>query len=146
MTSFLYNTKNGVSIIDSIPHCHSEYAFKRGKNQEMSLRYYIEDKVGVCIIDSIPHCHTKMLCQHFMYCLTTVDSDWKTAEFKYNTLIMYLVCYILANLSRRLIFELIVYTGIRRPSVRRPRPTLVAIATYSFRRLIMGKVEIDNFC
>ena len=92
--------------------------------------------------------------------------------------------------SRRLIGELIVYTGIRRPSgvrpssVRRPstfsndisseavRPilsilrtkhlqvggtksnvfysgrirTLVAMATYSFHRLIMEKVEIDNFC
>ena len=24
--------------------------------------------------------------------------------------------------------------------------TLVATATYSFHRLIMGKVEIDNFC
>ena len=24
--------------------------------------------------------------------------------------------------------------------------TLVAMATYSFHRLIMGKVEIDNFC
>ena len=61
LTSFLQKTKNGVSIIDSIPHCHSEYALERGKNQEMWLRYYIEDKVGVCIIDSIPHCHTKML-------------------------------------------------------------------------------------
>ena len=81
-------------------------------------------------------------CQHFMYCLTTVHSDWKTAEFKYNTLIMYLVCYILANLSRRLIFELIVYTGIRRPSVRRPRPTLVTMATYSFHRLIMEKWKL----
>ena len=61
VTSFLYNTKIGVPIIDSIPHCHSEYALKRGKNQEMWLRYHIEDKVGVCIINSIPHCHTKML-------------------------------------------------------------------------------------
>ena len=95
----------------------------------------------------------------------------------------------LAHLSRRLIGELIVYTGIRRPSVRRRsvrpstfsndisseavRPifsilhtkhlqvwgtksyvffysgrmrTLVALATYSFHRLIMEKVEIVNFC
>ena len=90
---------------------------------------------------------------------------------------------LLAHLSRRLIGELIVYTGIRRPSIRRPstfsndisseavRPifsilhtkhlqvggtksyvfysgrmrTLVAMATYSFHRLIMGKVEICNF-
>ena len=36
-------------------------ALKIGKNQEMWLRYCIEDKVGVCIIDSIPHCHTRML-------------------------------------------------------------------------------------
>ena len=61
LTSFVHNTKIGVSIIDSIPHCHSKYALKKGKNQEMWLRYYIEDKVGVCIIDSIPHVHTKML-------------------------------------------------------------------------------------
>ena len=93
---------------------------------------------------------------------------------------------LLAHLSRRLIGELIVYEGIRRPSVRpsvniykrhllwsrevdsfrishiasiagwgggkkscvfcsnRIR-TLVAIATYSSHRLIMGKEEIDNF-
>ena len=57
MTSFLHKTKIGVSIIDSIPHCHSEYALKIGKNQKMWLRCYIEDKVGVYIIDSIPHCH-----------------------------------------------------------------------------------------
>ena len=59
--SFLHKTKIGVSIIDSIPHCHSEYALKIGKNQKMWLRCYIEDKVGVYIIDSIPHCHTKNL-------------------------------------------------------------------------------------
>ena len=53
--SFLHNTKIGVPIIDSIPHCHIENALKRGKNQEMWLRCYIEDKVGVCIIDSIIH-------------------------------------------------------------------------------------------
>ena len=65
---FYVEDKTGVPIIDSIPHCHSESALKRGKNQEIyvasllyreRLRYYIEDKVGVCIIDSIPHCHTK---------------------------------------------------------------------------------------
>ena len=59
MASFLHNTNIGVSINDSIPHCHSENALKKGTNQEMWLCYYIEDKVGVCIIDSIPHCHTK---------------------------------------------------------------------------------------
>ena len=64
----LHNTKIGVPIIDSLPHCHTENALKRDKNQEMWLRcyieaaslLYIEDKVGVCIIDSIPHCHTKI--------------------------------------------------------------------------------------
>ena len=59
MTSFLHNTKIGVSTIDSIPHCHSEYALKRGKIQEMWLRFYIEDKTGVSIINSIPHCPTE---------------------------------------------------------------------------------------
>ena len=39
----LHNTKIGVPIIDSIPHCHTENALKRGKNQEMWLRCYIED-------------------------------------------------------------------------------------------------------
>ena len=33
----------GVCIIDSIPHCPTENALKRGKNQEMWLRCYIED-------------------------------------------------------------------------------------------------------
>ena len=53
--------KNGTSIIDSIPHCHTENAFKRCKNLQMWLRFYIEDKVGVSIIDSIPHCHTEIV-------------------------------------------------------------------------------------
>ena len=93
--------------------------------------------------------------------------------------------HFLAHLSQRLIGELIVYGGIRRPFVvvRRRREhfqttsplkplgrffsyitysiyrqggrnncvfvpmirTLVAMATYSFHRLIMGKEEIDNF-
>ena len=61
--------KVGECIIDSIPHSHTENAWKRGKNQENvasllyrgRLIYYIEDRVGVCIIDSIPHCHTKNL-------------------------------------------------------------------------------------
>ena len=33
--------KNGVSIIDSIPHCHTENALKKGQKQEMWLRFYI---------------------------------------------------------------------------------------------------------
>ena len=35
--------KVGECIIDSIPHSHTENAWKRGKNQEMWLRCYIED-------------------------------------------------------------------------------------------------------
>ena len=34
---------------------------KKGKNQDVWLHFYIEDKIGVSIIDSIPHCHTEML-------------------------------------------------------------------------------------
>ena len=49
----------GVSIIDSIPHCHTENALKKGQKQEMWLRFYIEDNIGVSIIDSIPHCPEK---------------------------------------------------------------------------------------
>ena len=30
-----------------------------GKEHEMWLRLYIDDKVGVSFIDSIPHCHTE---------------------------------------------------------------------------------------
>ena len=59
MASFLHNTKIGVPIINSFPHCQTENALKKGQNQEMWLRYYIEDKVGECIIDSIPHSHTE---------------------------------------------------------------------------------------
>ena len=59
MASFLNNTKNGVSIIDSIPHCHTENALKRGLHQEMWLRYYKEDKIRVSVSDSIPHRHTE---------------------------------------------------------------------------------------
>ena len=36
-------------------------AFKRAKNEEMWLRFYVEYKIGVCIIDTIPHCHAEML-------------------------------------------------------------------------------------
>ena len=47
--------------MDNIPHCHTENAFKRDKNQEMWLPFYVEYKIGVCIIDSIPNCHAEML-------------------------------------------------------------------------------------
>ena len=67
MALFLHNTKIGVPIIDSIPHCHTENALKkRQKSRNVAsllyrgqLPYYIEDKVEECIIDSIPHCHTE---------------------------------------------------------------------------------------
>ena len=32
----------GVSVIVSIPHCHTENALKRGKNREMWLHFYIQ--------------------------------------------------------------------------------------------------------
>ena len=48
----------GVSIIDNIPHCHTENALKKGQKQEMWLRFYIVEN-GISIIDSIPHCHTE---------------------------------------------------------------------------------------
>ena len=46
--SFLYiEEKNGVSIIDSIPHCHTENALKKGQKQEMWLRFYIVEKLSI---------------------------------------------------------------------------------------------------
>ena len=55
---FLIENNIGVSIIDSIPHCLTENALKKGQKQEMWLRFYIVEN-GVSIIDSIPHCHTE---------------------------------------------------------------------------------------
>ena len=55
---YIDEKKNGVSIIDSIPHCHTENALKKGQKQEMWLRFLYSGKNGVSIIDSIPHCHT----------------------------------------------------------------------------------------
>ena len=60
MHRFYKEEKIEVSIIDSIPHCHTENAFKR-KNEEMWLRFYVECKIGLYIIDTIPHCHAEML-------------------------------------------------------------------------------------
>ena len=48
----------GVSIIDSIPHCHTENALKKGQKQVMWLRFYIVEN-GISFIDSIPHCRTE---------------------------------------------------------------------------------------
>ena len=36
-----------VSIMDSIPHCHTENALKKGQNQEMWLRFYIVEKWSI---------------------------------------------------------------------------------------------------
>ena len=55
--------------------------FKGGKNQEMWLRYYIEDKVEVCIINSIPHCFLK----HFSMAV------WNTIDDKYSNVVLYIV-------------------------------------------------------
>ena len=104
MTSFLYNTNIGVSIIDSIPHCHSEYALKRGKNQEMWLRYFIEDNFGVCIIDSIPHCHSKMLWK----------AVWNTIDDTYSNFVFYIVTepHFLMFASFESLFSMIVWNTI----------------------------------
>ena len=50
---FYIEDKVEVSFIDSIPHCLTENALKRSKNQEIWLCFYIEDRNGVSIIDSI---------------------------------------------------------------------------------------------
>ena len=42
---YINEKKNGVSIIDSIPHCHTENALKKGQKQEMWLRFYIVEKM-----------------------------------------------------------------------------------------------------
>ena len=55
--------------------------FERGKNQELWLRYYIQDKFGVCIIESIPHCHTKMLWK----------AVWNTIDDTYFNFVLYIV-------------------------------------------------------
>ena len=49
----------GVSIIDSIPHCHTENALKTGKLVNYASFLYRRKKIVVSIIDSIPHCHTE---------------------------------------------------------------------------------------
>ena len=59
VASFYIEDQIRVSIIDSIPHCHTENALERGKNQEMLISFCVGDKVGVSIIDSFPHCHTE---------------------------------------------------------------------------------------
>ena len=45
MHRFYIDEKIGVSIIDSIPHCHTENALKKGQKQEMWLRFYIVEKM-----------------------------------------------------------------------------------------------------
>ena len=51
--------KIGVSIIDSIPHCHTEMLLKGTKIKKCGFLSNIEYKIGVPIIDSIPHCQTE---------------------------------------------------------------------------------------
>ena len=51
----LVECKIGVSIIDSIPHCHTEMPSKGAKRIMASFLY--NGKNGIFIIDSIPHCH-----------------------------------------------------------------------------------------
>ena len=99
MASFLHNTKIGVPIIDSIPHCHIENALKRGKNQEMWLRCYIEDKVGVCIIDSIIH---------------TAFQVWNTIDDTYSNFVLYIVTkpHFLIFASFQSIFSMAVWNTI----------------------------------
>ena len=58
MHRFYIEENIGVSIIDSILHCHTENALKKGQKQEMWLRFNIVEN-GVSIIDSTPHCHTE---------------------------------------------------------------------------------------
>ena len=63
VASFLYCgiMENLSLIVFNSPHCHTENAFKRDKNQEMWLRFYVEYKIGICIIDTTPNCHSEML-------------------------------------------------------------------------------------
>ena len=104
MASFLHNTKIGVPIIDSIPHCHIENALKRGKNQEMWLRCYIEDKAGVCIIDSIIHCFSK----HFSMTV------WNTFDDTYSNFVLFIVTkpHFLIFASFQSIFSMAVWNTI----------------------------------
>ena len=51
---------NGVSIIDSIPHCRTEKNLKMRLNKELWLCFYIEDKVGMEYLSSIVF-HTVIL-------------------------------------------------------------------------------------
>ena len=88
MTSFLHNTKIGVYIIDSIPHCHSEYALKRGKNQEMWLRFYIEDKTVISIISLYRNEATLLDFASFesIFSMTV----WNTIDDRYSSFVFYI--------------------------------------------------------
>ena len=57
---FYIENNIGVSIIDSIPYCHTENALKTGKKIINYASFlYRRKKIEVSIIDSIPHCHTE---------------------------------------------------------------------------------------
>ena len=77
---------------------------KEAKNQEMWLRYYIEDKVGVCIIDSIPHCFSK----HFRMAV------WNTIDDTYSNFVLYIVAkpHFLIFASFQSIFTMAVWNTI----------------------------------
>ena len=47
MHRFYMEEKIGVSIIDNIPHCHTENALKKGQKQEMWLRFYIVEEWSI---------------------------------------------------------------------------------------------------
>ena len=59
MASFFIEDNIGVSIIDSIPHCHYENALENGQKLVNYASFLYRRKNGVSIIDSIPHCHTE---------------------------------------------------------------------------------------
>ena len=59
LSSIVFHTVILKMLIKDERTMKCEHVLKIGKNQEMWLRFYIEDKVGVSIIYSIPHCHAE---------------------------------------------------------------------------------------
>ena len=47
MHRFYIEEKIGVSIIDSIPHCNTENALKKGQKQEMWPRFHKVEKWSI---------------------------------------------------------------------------------------------------
>ena len=79
-------------------------SFQKRQNQEMWLRYFIEDKVGVCIIDSIQHCFSK----HFSMAV------WNTIDDTYSNFFLYIVTkpHFLIFASFQSIFTMAVWNTI----------------------------------